>query len=786
MKRYATHLLFVGSIIGLIFISRVDFTVFHLIAELYTIIIAASMFVIMWNSRQYLDNNYFLIIATGFLFASFIDFLHTLSYKGMPFFSGFTTNLPTQLWLAARYVQSLTFVIALFCIKRKTNLWLMLGIYSIITLSLVLSIFSGIFPDAFLEGSGLTAFKVFSEYIIMLIFVIGAFGLFKNKLKFDNSIFWLIAGSILVTILSELSFTFYVTVTGLYSVAGHLLKVLAFYLISQALINVALEKPYSIIFRELKQKETELEEARSHYQTLFMESPVRIFEEDFSLVKVEIDKLRSGGISDLRKFFESNPNAVKDFCKLVHILSWNKEAERFFPNLPWKNNISEFELFPELELAGINNEFIAVSNGVRGFNYETSTISPAGKEVNKLISWAVVSGHEHDYSKVIVIVQDVSGIKQLTDKLRVNEEKYRLLFENAGIVIGCYDLEGNILTFNNKALSVMGGNIEDFIGKNAREILGPDLGKKILERIKLTAQSGGGEQYEDYIQLSAGNKWFISTYSQITNNQSKCTGVQVVSQDISDRKILEKELHQYSNQLEGIIRERTEALESAQAKLIRQEKLAVMGQMASSVGHELRNPLAVINNAVYVLGKTIEDQNAQTKTYLQIIGQEVGTADKIISDLLNFARIKSVSRKDTSLVLLVKKVLERFFPPENISVELKLAQDLLPIIVDAGQIEQVLINLITNAYQAMPDGGKLIISGLQKKDKVSLMVEDNGIGIEKQNLEKIFEPLFTTKAKGIGLGLTVTKMLTEANEGTIKVTSKFGKGTIFTVTLPTK
>ena len=122
-------------------------------------------------------------------------------------------------------------------------------------------------------------------------------------MRFDNSIFWLIAGSILATILSELSFTFYVTVTGLYSVVGHLLKVLAFYLMSQALINVALEKPYSVIFRELMQKETELEEARSHYQTLFMESPVRIFEEDFSLVKIEIDKLRSGGIRNFRGIF---------------------------------------------------------------------------------------------------------------------------------------------------------------------------------------------------------------------------------------------------------------------------------------------------------------------------------------------------------------------------------------------------------------------------------------------------------------------------------------------------
>jgi len=103
---------------------------------------------------------------------------------------------------------------------------------------------------------------------------------------------------------------------------------------------------------------------------------------------------------------------------------------------------------------------------------------------------------------------------------------------------------------------------------------------------------------------------------------------------------------------------------------------------------------------------------------------------------------------------------------------LKLAQDLLPIKVNAGQKEQEIINLITNAYYAMLDGRMLVISGLQKKDKASLKVEENGVSIEKQNLEKIFESLFMTKSKGIGLGLTVTKLLTEANEGTIKVMSK--------------
>lgn len=244
--------------------------------------------------------------------------------------------MTAQLWIATRFLQALTFVFALFYTRYKTRIWLELGIYSIVTLSLVLSIFSGFFPDAFIEGTGLPLFKIISEYIIMLILVIGGFGLFENKARFDKSILWLIAGSIFVTILGELMFTLYINVFGPYALVVHLLKILAFYLISLALIRVTLENPYSVIFRELKQKENELEEARSHYQTLFMESPVRIFEEDFSWVKAEIDRSRLKGIQDYQAFFDSHTGTVKNLCKLVHVLSWNKEAERFFPNLSWK------------------------------------------------------------------------------------------------------------------------------------------------------------------------------------------------------------------------------------------------------------------------------------------------------------------------------------------------------------------------------------------------------------------------------------------------------------------
>ncbi len=137
------------------------------------------------------------------------------------------------------------------------------------------------------------------------------------------------------------------------------------------MLKTSLEDPNAVIFRDLKQKEAELDDARLHYQTLFMEAPVRIFEEDFSLAKKEIDRWRNNGKKDLRALFKAQPEAIRRCCELVRVLSWNKEAERFFPDFPWKTGISLQELFPEVELADIEEEFIAISQGKRSMVYET-------------------------------------------------------------------------------------------------------------------------------------------------------------------------------------------------------------------------------------------------------------------------------------------------------------------------------------------------------------------------------------------------------------------------------
>ncbi len=250
----------------------------------------------------------------------------------------------------------------------------------------------------------------------------------------------------------------------------------------------------------------------------------------------------------------------------------------------------------------------------------------------------------------------------------------------------------------------------------------------------------------------------------------------------------------YTAELEARVEARTQELREAQEKLVRHERLAVLGQLAGGVGHELRNPLSVINNALYFLRLTQPEAPEKVREYLGIIAAETQTADKIINDLLEFSRIKAVDLEQVSLTDLVARTLGRYPIPETVQLTLNLPEDLPKAYVDPQQMTQVLGNLVLNACQAMTsglsadatNGGELILSAAPAAEAgyLLLTVRDTGPGITPENLKKLFEPLFTTKAKGIGLGLAVSQKLVEANGGKITVESELGTGTTFTIWLP--
>lgn len=252
-------------------------------------------------------------------------------------------------------------------------------------------------------------------------------------------------------------------------------------------------------------------------------------------------------------------------------------------------------------------------------------------------------------------------------------------------------------------------------------------------------------------------------------------------QQLNDAKDQVKE---YANRLELKVKQRTRELEEAQSKLIKAERLAAIGEIAAMVGHDLRNPLTGIAGATYYLrtksGRGIDDRS---KEMLEIIEKDVEYSNKIVNDLLDYSREIRLEPKEATLRSIAKEALSSVRVPDSIRVK-DLTKNQPKIKVDPGKLKRVFINLIKNAVDAMPRGGTLTIKSKEKDGKIDIAFIDTGTGMTKEVLRKIWSPLFTTKAKGMGFGLPICRRIVEAHGGSIRVESAAGKGTAFTVTIP--
>lgn len=242
----------------LYFISRFNYNLFHSLADGISIVIAACAFTIIWNSRRFVDNNFFLYAGIAFIFFAVLDLMHLLGNKSMGVFPEYG-NLGPTFYIASRYLLSVSLLIAPLFINRRLNATLMFAVYSGITLLIFLSIFSWQnFPACIVEGVGLTPFKVVSDYIICLI-LLGAIGLLLvHRKSFDARVLRIIISSIVFSIATGLTFTLYTDPFGITNAVGHLFQIASFYLIYLAFIETSLTKPQEILYRKLKQNEVTL------------------------------------------------------------------------------------------------------------------------------------------------------------------------------------------------------------------------------------------------------------------------------------------------------------------------------------------------------------------------------------------------------------------------------------------------------------------------------------------------------------------------------------------------
>jgi PAS domain S-box-containing protein len=386
----------------------------------------------------------------------------------------------------------------------------------------------------------------------------------------------------------------------------------------------------------------------------------------------------------------------------------------------------------------------------------TDELSNLGCKINVMIT--TIQDSRDELKKYAETLE--TKVEERTLELKKNQEKLRSIFTASPDTILTVNLQNNITDGNKQMYESSGYSYGDLVGKPASAFLSEADYKRILQKLQENNENGRPIHYEcSIIKRDRSTYPAELTMGSLRDSQGIPFGYVVTIRDLTEKKELEK-------------------------KVFDSERLAAIGELAGMIGHDLRNPLAGIKNAVYILkkkGATLSED--QTKTWLEIIERGIDHSDKIINDLLDYARIVHLELEVTSIRNVLINALAMIKIPENVKV-INTISEKFTLKIDKNKIERVFINLIKNSIDAMPNGGTIILSCIQKDGRVEITFSDTGTGIPKEIMPKVFSPLFTTKAQGMGFGLSICKRMIEAHEGTITVETEKGKGTIFKITLP--
>jgi PAS domain S-box-containing protein len=376
--------------------------------------------------------------------------------------------------------------------------------------------------------------------------------------------------------------------------------------------------------------------------------------------------------------------------------------------------------------------------------------------------------------------RDITERKQAEEVLRDNEEKLRIAIVGMDSHVFTQDKD---LRFTWAFNPTSGFDDDAIMGRTDADFLPPPEAAQIIEAKERVLETGVSEKSEFQLTVEGKESFYEVTVEPLRDASGDTVGIIGVSRDITERKQAEKQLQEYSDNLEELVEERTSQLRDAQ-------RMAGIGETTTMVGHDLRNPLQAIVNNLYLAKRRLESSEFDGKDdiakKLETIHEEIGYMNKIVSDLQDFARPVVPRLYKTDIEALARDVLSTSVTDQStpVSVDVVASEDLPKLTVDADLMKRVLANLVINAIQAMPDGGELTVDLRTQGRDALISVKDTGVGIPEENMGKLFDPLFTTKSMGQGFGLPVCRRLVEAHGGTITAESTAGKGSRFTIRLP--
>ena len=352
-------------------------------------------------------------------------------------------------------------------------------------------------------------------------------------------------------------------------------------------------------------------------------------------------------------------------------------------------------------------------------------------------------------------------VEERTSDLSRNQEKLKSIFAASPDAIIATDLSGNIVECNEQTLKMHEYSFKaELIGKSAFELIVKGDQPKAIENLKQAFEQGHVKTVEYTFVTKSGREFPAELSASVVQDASRNPiGFVAITKDITERKRMEQQI-------------------------FKSERLAAIGQLAAMIGHDLRNPLTGITGAAYYLKTRLNlKSNEKAKEMLSIIEKDIEYSNKIINDLLEYSREIKLELARVTPKFLVAEALSLVKFPRKVHVTDR-SRNTPQIWVDPEKLKRAFVNIIKNAIDAMPNGGDLTIVSRRSKKDLEISFIDTGVGMPKGTMQKIFTPLFTSKARGMGFGLAISKRLIEAHGGKISVNSKVGEGSTFTVIVP--
>jgi PAS domain S-box-containing protein len=730
-KNFYSFLLGMVILLFLLIVSRYNYLLFHTLAELFSILIAWSLFIIVWNTREIIKNDALVCLGIAYLFIGGLHLGHTLSYKGMGILgTELGANPATQLWVIARYMESMTLCLFPFLFGKRIKFLIPLGAYSIITALAFLSIFSwNIFPDCFLEEEGLTLFKKSSEYIICMILAGSLFFLSKKKNYLNPGVYKLLAASIVMTILGELAFTFYVSVYGLSNLVGHFFKLIAFFLIYLALIRSGLKLPYNTLFRELKNSEKEM-------KSIFRAAPTGI-----------------GVVCD-RALHQVNDR----FCEMT---GYSKNE------LIGQSARIIYPTDKEFEYVG-KEKYRQISKKGTG-TVETKFKCKDGKTIDVLLSSTPID--LDDLSKGVTFTAlDLSNLKAKESELSESKEKYRAMMEAMDDAAYICSSE-YLIEYMNPAM----------VKRTGRDAIGEPCHKAVHGRDEkcpwcFHEKVMQGKTVKIEIVSPRDQKSYHISSSPIRHADDSVSML-AVFRDMSEFKKMETHLQQ-AQKMEAI-----GTLAGGIAHDFNNILFPIMGHTEMLLEDIPQNsPFHTSLSEIHTsalrardLVKQILTFSRQEKNELKLMKMQplIKEALKLIrSTIPATIKINQDIQADCGVI--------KADPTQIHQVVMNLATNAYHAMEETGG------EMIVSLKEIQLGKDDMISADMTPGVYACVTVADTGVGMDKNMTEKIFDPFFTTKekSKGTGMGLSVVHGIVKGMGGAIQVYSEPGKGTEFHVYFP--